>query len=89
MGSNTKVFVFKSTFLKVFVFKYFQFFSQVFVFKYIAKVFAFSNTLKNTLYFSYKNCYNYNQYILDIYIHIYLDRQRKNERLTGYKGYEW
>ena len=54
MGSNTKVFVFKSMYLKVFkyiekvfVFKYFQFFSQVFVFvfKYIEKVFVFSNTL--------------------------------------------
>ena len=57
----------------VFVFKYFQFFSQVFVFvfKYIAKVFVFSNTFINTLYFSYENCYNSNQYIHDIYKHMY------------------
>ena len=59
----------------------------------MAKVFVFSNTFTNTLNFSYKNCYNYNQYILDIYIHIYIhiyiDRQRKNERLTDFKGFEW
>ena len=55
----------------------------------MAKVFVFSNTFTNTFYFSYKNCDNNNQYIHDIYIHIYIDRQRKNERLTGFKGYEW
>ena len=73
--------VFKYIF-KVFVFvsKYLQFFSQVFVFKYIAKVFVFSNTFINTLYFSFENYYNYNQYIHDIYNHIYTVRHKKNER---------
>ena len=58
--------VFKYIF-KVFIFKYFQFFSEVFVFvfKYMAKVFVFSNTFINTLYFSHENCDNYNQYIHD------------------------
>ena len=60
-------------------------------------MFVFSNTFMNTLYVSYKNYDNYNQYINDIYIYTYIhrhistytDRQRKNLRFTGFKGFEW
>ena len=37
----------------------------------MAKIFVFSNTFINTLYFSHKKCDNYNQYIHDLYTYIY------------------
>ena len=69
----------------VFVFRYFQYFSQVFVFvfKYIAKVFVFSNTFINTFFFFYENCYNYNQYIHDIYKHMNIHSQTDKQALKG------
>ena len=55
----------------------------------MAKIFVFSNTSINTLYFSYENCNNYKQYIHDTYIYTYTDRHIKNDRLKGFKRFEW